>query len=64
MALICSESSDQASASAGERHKMLAIMNNSEPRAKIVPIHQFSFQGIHRQRSNVSVIAIALTASG
>jgi len=62
MALIPTESSDHAFASAGDKHKTLATANSSDPMAKIVPIHQFSFRGIHRQRSNVS--AIALAASG
>ena len=64
IALICVESSYHAVASAGDKHNTLARINSSEPTAKILPIHQFNLWGIHKQRSNVSVTAIALAASG
>ena len=64
MALTAVESRDQDRASAGAKLITLATAKSSEPRAKIVPIHQFNCRGIHKERHNVSAIAIALSPTG
>jgi hypothetical protein len=64
MALIDAVSSENLAAKTESRLSKLAAANKSEPSAKTIPIHQFSFPGIHRQRSKILPIASARAASG